>query len=145
MDEQQIYTNSGAYSVIDEIIKKQTGSDAATICATTFETEFNRECQSLAVIMSGRQKYQQVENKGNIRQVAGDPLYTTSAEDFTAMLNLNREDHDDKVFYDYLMKANNSSNKIAGSPNLHINDETNGKAYNNRKVFRQMLGKINNE
>ncbi len=145
MDEQEIHTNGGAYSFIDEIIKTESCSDTATTCKAIFEGEFNRECQSLAVLMSGRQKYQQRENKENIRQVVGDPFYTASAVDFTAMLNLNPDNHVDKILYDYLMKAHNSPNEIDCSLNFEINDETNGKAYNNRKVFRQMLGKINNE
>ncbi|MDQ6903723.1 MAG: hypothetical protein M3139_12000 [Bacteroidota bacterium] len=60
------------------------------------------------------------------------------------MLNLNPNNDVDKVFYDYLMKANNSANKITGSLNLHFNNQTNTETYNNRKVLRQMPGKINN-
>ncbi|MDQ6903722.1 MAG: hypothetical protein M3139_11995 [Bacteroidota bacterium] len=65
--DQEIHINGGAYSFIDEIIRDKAGEDAATFCSSGFKTEFNKECQSLAVITNDRQKYQRVENRKSLQ------------------------------------------------------------------------------
>jgi transcriptional regulator GlxA family with amidase domain len=47
LEEKAISTDSGAYTFINRLLEKSANTSLAAACAALFETEFNRECQSI--------------------------------------------------------------------------------------------------
>jgi transcriptional regulator GlxA family with amidase domain len=47
LEEKSIATGNGAYTFINRLLENRANSSLAAACSTLFETEFNRECQSI--------------------------------------------------------------------------------------------------
>jgi transcriptional regulator GlxA family with amidase domain len=135
IDEELIHTNGGAYSFINEIICREADKEAATTCADLFEKQFNQECQSVAVISRMQHSRKAPSHKRYNEQPAdsiGNPL---APGQFAALLNLDRKNPGDHSLYQYIVNESDQA-PASEAENDHHN--------NNGKIFKAMLGTINN-
>lgn len=51
LEEKNIFTDSGAYTFIKQLLESTANTALAEVCASMFEMEFNRECQSVFSIV----------------------------------------------------------------------------------------------
>ena len=135
-----ITTDGGAYSFIDNVIEKYAGREIANVCTSIFQNEFNRECQSLAVLSGSYQNGGQCQEIDSDRE--RDSMYITTAEEFAEMF-CQQNSNINHSFYNYI------TGKIVEAdctPGVFIKDApASGVIANgNRKTLKKMLRTLKN-
>ena len=135
-----ITTNGGAYSFIENVIKKYAGGEIATTCNSMFQIEFNRECQSLAVLSGSYQNRDKCQKMDSPRR--RDPMYITTAEEFAEMF-CKQNSNINQSFYDYITCQTGETGCM---PDVFIPDapQTGVITNSNRKTLRKMLSALKN-
>jgi transcriptional regulator GlxA family with amidase domain len=88
LKERRIHTRRGAYSSLNLLIEKFAGAEVAMVCSKIFETDFNRECQSVVTIFNKQKRRKDREAAQQF--VDNNLLVKISREQFAGMFVLNR-------------------------------------------------------
>ncbi len=90
MKERRIHTRRGAYSSLNLLIEKFAGAAVAMACSKIFETDFNRECQSVVTIFNKQKRHKGRGIKAAQQFVDNNLRGKISREQFAGMFVLNR-------------------------------------------------------
>jgi transcriptional regulator GlxA family with amidase domain len=117
MKERRIHTRRGAYSSLNLLLERSAGAEVAIACSKLFETDFNRECQSVVTVFN-KQKRHRDRTIEVAQQFVGNNLPgKMSREQFVGMFVLNRR----------YLKTKEVRREVC---------------YNNSKAFRDMFNKM---
>jgi transcriptional regulator GlxA family with amidase domain len=92
MKERRIHTRRGAYSSLNVLIENFAGAGVAMACSKIFETDFNRECQSVVIIFNKQKRHKSRRLEGAQEFVDNDLRGKISREQFARMFTLTRRD-----------------------------------------------------
>ena len=132
-----ITTNGGAYSFIEGVIQEYAGREIANACNSMFQIEFNRECQSLAVLSGLYQNDEPGQTIDSYRQ--RDSKYTTTAVEFADMF-CQQNSNINQSFYNYITCE---TGQMECMPDVFL-PQTGVTSNNNRKTLRKMLSTLKN-
>jgi transcriptional regulator GlxA family with amidase domain len=90
MKERRIHTRRGAYSSLNLLIEKFAGAAVAMACSKIFETDFNRECQSVVTIFNKQRRRKGRGIEAAQQFVDNNLRGKISREQFAEMFVLNR-------------------------------------------------------
>lgn len=89
MKESRIHSRRGAYAFFNLLIKKCAGAEVAIQCSKIFETDFNRECQSVVAIFNKQKRDNDRGMEAAREFVDNDLRGKISRERFAGMFVLN--------------------------------------------------------
>jgi transcriptional regulator GlxA family with amidase domain len=90
MKERRIHSCRGAYSSLNLLIEKFAGAAVALECSKIFETDFNRECQSVVTIFNEQKRHKRRGVETAHQFVDNNLRGKISREQFAGMFVLNR-------------------------------------------------------
>jgi transcriptional regulator GlxA family with amidase domain len=88
--ESRIHTRRGAYSSFNLLIERFAGAEVAMACSKIFETDFNRECQSVVTIFNKQKRHRDRDMEPVQEFVDNNLRGKLSREQFAKMFVLNR-------------------------------------------------------
>jgi len=127
MKEERIHSRRGAYFSLNLLIEKFAGAEIAMACSEIFETDFNRECQSVVIVFNKQERHkgkaieapQQCMNNGAAR---------ISQEQFAGM---------------FAFKRGNLKRRFEHSTSYAKTEQVkHDVCYNNSRAFRDIFNKM---
>jgi transcriptional regulator GlxA family with amidase domain len=127
MKERRIHTRRGAYFSLNLLLEKYAETEVAMACSKLFETDFNRECQSVVIVFNKQERH---KNKAieTAQQFMGNDAVGISQEQFAGMFAFRRRNlkrrFDDSTSY---AKTGEVRHEVC---------------YNNSRAFRDIFNKM---
>jgi DJ-1/PfpI family len=90
LKESRIHTRHAAYSSFNLLIERFAGAEVAMACSKIFETDFNRECQSVVTIFNKQTRHKDRDMEAGQEFVDNNWRGKLSREQFAKMFVLNR-------------------------------------------------------
>jgi hypothetical protein len=129
--ENRIHSRCGAYAFFDLMIKKFAGAEVAIQCSKFFETDFNRECQSVVATFNKQKRQKESELRDKI-----------SREQFARMFVINRRKPSSSLksaLTSCVVRDGQKGLEPSYEKTKDIRPEV---CYNNTRAFRNIFKKI---
>jgi transcriptional regulator GlxA family with amidase domain len=140
--ESRIHSGRGAYAFFHSLIEKCSGAEAAMQCSKIFETEFNRECQSVVAIFNRQKRNDDRGMEAAHRLVHNDLRRTISRERFAGMFVLNRRSPKRSLNNSTANRVVRVSEKGLEASYGKTEEVRHEVCYNNSKAFRDIFNSM---
>jgi transcriptional regulator GlxA family with amidase domain len=142
MKERRIHTRRGAYSSLNLLIEKFAGAEVAMACSKIFETDFNRECQSVVIIFNKQQRHKDKTGAGAQQFVDNNLQRRISREQFAGMFILSRRNLK-RSFENATSNTHVGDSRKGLEPSYVKTKEVRQEVcYNNSRAFRDIFNKM---
>jgi transcriptional regulator GlxA family with amidase domain len=142
MKESRIHSRRGAYAFFNLLIEKCAGVEAAIECAKIFETDFNRECQSVVAICNRHKRYDHRGMEAAHELVDDDLRRKISRERFAGMFVLNRGNQKRRLENSTLSRVVRVSENGLEASYGKTEEARHEVCHNNSRAFRNIFNRM---